>query len=166
MGYYSEDTEEMYGVDMDGLVEAFLVDDLTHNYGEDSIHEFCSPGGAADALLEAKVLSNKRTVIRLDKASDFARRKMITALAMAKAANSPEFAKLVKVQLLRKQLKAKILAKFGSRAARVAARGQKQYVKTMKGVNLSNSMNGPSITELRASKLKKLVKDDENRKSN
>lgn len=165
MGFYTEDHDEnTYGVDMDALVEAFLIDDLTHNYGEDAIHEFCSAGGAADALLEAKVLSNKRTVVRLDKQSDLARRKMITALAMAKASNAPEYNKLVKVQLLRKQLKAKILAKFGSRAAKLAVKGQKQYVKSMKNVSISNTMTGPSLTELRKAKLNKdVVTHDKNR---
>ena len=47
MGFYTEyHDENTYGVDMDALVEAFLIDDLTHNYGEDAIHEFCSAGGA------------------------------------------------------------------------------------------------------------------------
>ena len=155
MGMYATDDENTYGVDMDTLVEAFLIDDLTHNYGEDAIHEFCAPGGAADALLEAKVLSNKRTIVRLDKTADLTRREMITALAMAKAQNAPEYAKLVKVQLLRKQLKAKIFSKFGARAKKIALKGQKEYMKAMKGINVSNNMNGSSIAELKAKKAEK-----------
>ena len=60
MGLYSNNEDEYYGIDENALIEAFLIDDLTHNYGEDAIHEFCAPGGVADALLEAKILSNKR----------------------------------------------------------------------------------------------------------
>lgn len=158
MGFYSNNTENTYGVDMDALVEAFLVDDLTHNYGEDAIHEFCAPGGVADALLEAKILSNKRTIVRLDKTADLSRREMITALAMAKAQNAPEYTKLVKVQLLRKQLKAKIFAKYGSRAKKVALKGQKMYMKAMKGVSIPNSLNGPLLSAAKKAAEKKAEK--------
>ena len=50
--YVDFENLEDYGLDMNALVEAFLIDDLTHNYGEETIKEFCAPGGVADALLE------------------------------------------------------------------------------------------------------------------
>lgn len=140
MGLYSIN-EEDYGLDMDALVEAFLVDDLTHNYGEDAIHEFCAPGGIADALLEAKVLSNKRTAVRLDKTSDQKRRIVIAAIQMARAKKDPLYTKLVKYQLLRKQTRQKIVDKYGAKASKAAIKGQKQYVKAMRGVNISNNVN-------------------------
>ena len=140
MGLYSIN-EEDYGLDMDALVEAFLVDDLTHNYGEDAIHEFCAPGGIADALLEAKVLSNKRTAVRLDKTSDQKRRMVIAAIQMARAKKDPLYTKLVKYQLLRKQTRQKIVDKYGAKASKAAIKGQKQYVKAMRGVNISNNVN-------------------------
>ena len=140
MRLYSNN-EEDYGLDMNALVEAFLIDDLTHNYSEDTIHEFCAPGGLADALLEAKVLSNKRTVIRLDKTADALRRKVITAIQMARSKKDPLYAKLVKYQLLRKQTRQKIVDKYGAKATKAAIKGQKQYVKTMRGVNISNNIN-------------------------
>lgn len=140
MGLYSIN-EEDYGLDMDALVEAFLVDDLTHNYGEDAIHEFCAPGGIADALLEAKVLSNKRTAVRLDKTSDQKRRMVIAAIQMARAKKDPLYTKLVKYQLLRKQTRQKIVDKYGAKASKAAIKGQKQYVKAMRGVNVSNNIN-------------------------
>ena len=36
MGVYSENfhEDEDFGIDMGALVEAFVIDDLTHNYGE------------------------------------------------------------------------------------------------------------------------------------
>ena len=140
MGLYSNN-EEDYGLDMNALVEAFLVDDLTHNYGEDAIHEFCAPGGIADALLEAKVLSNKRTAVRLDKTSDQKRRMVIAAIQMARAKKDPLYTKLVKYQLLRKQTRQKIVDKYGAKASKAAIKGQKQYVKAMRGVNISNNVN-------------------------
>ena len=147
MGMYSDNIrDEDFGIDMDALVEAFIIDDLTHNYGEDTIKEFCAAGGVGEALLEAKVLSNKRTLMRLSKESDLARRKVIAAIQMARAKNDPLFAKLVKHKLLFKQDRQKIVAKYGSKASRAAIAGQKEYIKRMKNVNLTNSGSGAFIT--------------------
>lgn len=147
MGVYSDNIrDEDFGIDMDALVEAFIIDDLTHNYGEDTIKEFCAAGGVGEALLEAKVLSNKRTLMRLSKESDLARRKVIAAIQMARAKNDPLFAKLVKHKLLFKQARQKIVAKYGSKASRAAIAGQKEYIKRMKNVNLTNSGSGAFIT--------------------
>ena len=108
MGVYSENfhEDEDFGIDMGALVEAFVIDDLTHNYGEETIKEFCAPGGVGEALLEAKVLSNKRTMVRLSKETDLERRKVIAAI-----------------------------------------QGQKEYIKAMKGVNLTNSGSGAFLTQ-------------------
>ena len=147
MGVYSDNIrDEDFGIDMDALVESFIIDDLTHNYGEDTIKEFCAAGGVGEALLEAKVLSNKRTLMRLSKESDLARRKVIAAIQMARAKNDPLFAKLVKHKLLFKQDRQKIVAKYGSKASRAAIAGQKEYIKRMKNVNLTNSGSGAFIT--------------------
>lgn len=147
MGMYSDNIrDEDFGIDMDALVEAFIIDDLTHNYGEDTIKEFCAAGGVGEALLEAKVLSNKRTLMRLSKESDLERRKVIAAIQMARAKNDPLFAKLVKHKLLFKQDRQKIVAKYGSKASRAAIAGQKEYIKRMKNVNLTNSGSGAFIT--------------------
>ena len=141
MGLYSNNEDEYFGLDENALIEAFLIDDLTHNYGEDAIHEFCAPGGIADALLEAKVLSLKRTAVRLDKNSDAKRRMVIAAIMMAKAKKDPLYAKLVKYQLLRKQTRQKIVDKYGAKASKAAIKGQKAYIKAMRGVNISNNIN-------------------------
>ena len=147
MGFYSENMyDEDLGLDMDALVEAFLIDDLSHNYGEDTIKEFCAPGGIGEALLEAKVLSNKRTIVRLSKETDLERRKTIAAIQMARAKHDPLYNKLVKYKVLSKQARAKITAKYGSKAAKAAVIGQKNYVKAMRNVNLSNSGSGAFLT--------------------
>lgn len=148
MGMYSDNIrDEDFGIDMDALVEAFIIDDLTHNYGEDTIKEFCAPGGVGEALLEAKVLSNKRTLMRLSKESDLKRREVIAAIRMAREKNDPLFAKLIKHKLLFKQNRQKIMAKYGSRASKAAIVGQKEYIKRMKNVNLTNSGSGAFITQ-------------------
>ena len=140
MGIYSENGyNDEFGIDMDALVEAFLVDDLTHHYSENTVREFCAPNGVGESLLEAKVLSNKRTMVRLSKATDLNRRKTIAAIMMARAKKDPLYNKLVKYQLLRKQTRAKIVEKYGNRAARAAMVAQKQYMKNMRGVNLTNT---------------------------
>ena len=148
MGLYSNDPE-LYGLDMDALVEAFLIDDLTHNYGQDAIREFCAPGGIADALLEAKILSNKRTVVRLSKADDEKRRMTIAAIQMAKQHNDPLYAKLIKYKVLFKQTRQKIVDKYGAKATKASIKGQKQYIKSMRGINISNNVNS-SIADAKA----------------
>ncbi len=137
-----DDDEE----DMDEVVEAFLIDDITHHWTDAQIKEFCAPGGAGEALCEAKVLSTKRTMVRLSKESDFERRKAIIAIQMARARRDPLYEKLVKYQTLRKQTREKILQKYGNQAARKALRGQKEYQKTMRNVNLANSGSAAFIT--------------------
>lgn len=148
MGMYSDNNrDEDFGIDMDALVEAFLIDDLTHNYGEDTIKEFCAPGGVGDALVEAKVLGGDRTMVRLTKQTDLKRRQVITAIQMARANNDPLYGKLVKYKLLFKQTRQKVVAKYGNKANRAALKAQKEYLKTMKGVNLSNSGSGAFLTK-------------------
>jgi len=149
MGIYSENNnmvDEDFGINMDALVEAFLIDDLTHNYPDETVHEFCAPGGVAEALLaEGKIFQNKSTVFRLNKESELERRKAIAAIMMAKAKNDPQYAKLVKYKALYKQAKAKIVEKYDSRAAKAAIKGQKEYVKKMRGVNVD--FTGRTVTE-------------------
>ena len=81
------------------------------------------------------------------KESDLERRKVIAAIQMARAKGDPLFAKLVKHKLLFKQDRQKIVAKYGSRASKAAIVGQKEYIKRMKNVNLTNSGSGAFITQ-------------------
>ena len=149
MGVYSNSRydydEDLADIDMSSLQEAFLIDDLTHNYSEEDIKNFCE-SGAVDALLEVGVLKNKRTIVRLNKSSDLHRREVISAIQIAKQKNDPLVDKLLKYKALFKQAKAKITEKYGHQAARVAVKGQKEYIHTMKHVNLSNSKNGSMLT--------------------
>lgn len=146
MGIYSDYNaiDEDFGIDMEELVEAFLIDDLMHNYGDETIREFCAEGGVGEALLEIGVLKNKNTVIRMNKESDLKRRTVVAAIMMAKAKNDPMYSKLVKYKALYKQSRNKIVAKYSSKASKAAIKGQKEYMKAMRGVQLSNNLNAVS----------------------
>ena len=50
-------------------------------------------------------------------------------------------------KLLFKQTRQKIMAKYGSKATRAAIKGQKEYIKAMKSVNLTNSGSGAFLTK-------------------
>lgn len=142
MGIYSESNQD-YGLDMDKLVESYLVDDLTYNYGPETIKEFCAPGGVGEALVEAKVLG-KRTLVRLSKKDDLDRRQTIAAFQMARENNDPLWNKLVKVQAQRKDIIAKIKQKYAMKSQRAAVAGQKEYIKTMRKVPKSFMQSGGS----------------------
>lgn len=119
--------------DMDLLAEAFLVDEVNHKWSDAQVAEFCAPGGAGEALVEAKVL-NKKTLVRLSKKDDLDRRTTMAAMELAKQKNDPLFQKLVVIYAKKDELKSKIIAKYGSRAQKVALAGQKAYIKKMKSV--------------------------------
>ena len=147
MGLYTEKFEDE-DLDMSALVEAFMYDDLVHNYSEETVREFCAPGGVGEALFEAGVLKSNRSFVRLGKQSDLHRREVITAIQLARKHHDPLFDKLVKYQMLKKQTRAKIMKKYGSKAAKIALKGQKEYIKSMKGVNVSNIPNSAFISNV------------------
>ena len=131
MGIYSNNND--LDLDMHNLVEAFLIDDLIHNYSADTVKEFCAPGGVGEALEEAKVLG-KRTLVRLSKKDDLDRRTTIAAFQMAKEKNDPLWNKLVTIQAKRKELIAQIKKKYSTRSQKADIAGQKEYIKTMRKV--------------------------------
>lgn len=136
MGIFSNNYENIASVsNMDALVEMFLVDDISR-LNQAQLEEFCAPGGAGEALVEAKVLG-KRTLVRLSKTDDLERRRTMTAMHMAKENKDPLFDQLAKNRVKEKELLSKILAKYGNRAERDAKVAQKEYIKTMKKVPAS-----------------------------
>ena len=141
MGIYASSNE--IDLDMNNLVEAFLIDELTHNYNAETIKEFCAPGGVGDALVEAKVLG-KRTLVRLSKKDDLDRRTTIAAFQMAKEKNDPLWNKLVQIQAKKKELTAQIKKKYSAKSHKAAVVGQKEYIKTMRKVPKSFMQFGGS----------------------
>lgn len=119
-------------INMDELIESFLVDDLSR-LNEAQIAEFCAPGGAGEALVEAGKMS-KKTVVRLSKADDLKRRSMMAAMQRAKEKGDPLFDKLALNRVKEKDLLDAIYNKYKMIAEKDAKAAQKEYITTMKKV--------------------------------
>lgn len=119
------------GVNMTGLVEKFLYDDISRGT-EQQIKEFCNSPEAA-ALLEKGVFK-KPTLMRLGKSDDLKRREKLTAFELAKQDKSPLWDQLVKNRKKEKELIGKIMKKYGPKASKVAKIAQKDYIKAAKSV--------------------------------
>lgn len=126
------ESSQMSETSMKALIESFLLDDLSR-LNEVQIAEFCAPGGAGEALVEAKVLG-KNTMVRLSKTDDLERRITMTAMQMARDNNDPLFEKLALNRVKEKELLQKIRGKYGMKAEKEAKIAQKEYIKTMKKV--------------------------------
>ena len=110
---------------LEQVVESFIVDEVCKMDDED-IKSWCESDECL-GLQEANVLK-KSTAMRLSKADDFKRREKIAAYALARQANDPLYAKMLKQRSLWKQTSNKILAKYGSKANRLAKKGQAAYM--------------------------------------
>lgn len=81
------------------------------------------------AVLEAKGLIGRKTLIKLNKNDDVARRTSAAAYQMAKDANDPLWRKLTFHMAKKNEYKEKILKKYNSKATRVAKKSQKDFMK-------------------------------------
>ena len=86
----------------------------------------------AKVLLEKKLLSRK-TLVRLSKQDDLARRVKMAAFQIAKQKKDQLWAKLVKNRVIERQLIRKIVQKYQNQAVRLAKQGQRDYVKAATG---------------------------------
>ena len=108
------------------MLEMMIVDDVIRGDAQ-SIKEFCeSP--VAQVLQEKQVLK-KATLMRLDKIDDKKRRVKLAVYALAKAAKDNDFKKLKMYIKGKKAMTAKLMKKYGTKAARVADIAQKNYIK-------------------------------------
>lgn len=126
-------TQQILSVDeaaqSDEILEAFLVDEIMQGSAED-IEKFCE-SAEAQILVEKQVL-NKPTLIRMSKEGDYKRRVKLICYTLAKNAQDPLWAKLVKFQKLKKEYSQKIFDKYNTKAARIAKTAQKEYIKKAK----------------------------------
>jgi len=113
----------------DEIIECLLVDDVLQGSSED-IKKFCE-SAEAQVLVEKQVL-NKPTLIRMSKEGDYNRRVKLICYTLAKNANDPLWAKLVKFQKAKKEYSQKIYDKYCTKAARIAKASQKEYIKKAK----------------------------------
>ena len=107
------------------VVESIIVDEVCKMDSE-AIKEWCESPEAI-GLQEANVLK-KSTAMRLSKQDDFKRREKIAAYALARQANDPLYHKLIKARTMWKGYSDKILAKYGTKANRIAKKGQAAYM--------------------------------------
>jgi len=85
----------------------------------------------AQLLVEKSVL-NKKTLVRLSKNDDLARRVKMAAFQIAKQKKDPLWTKLVKNRVIERALIKKIVQKYNNQAVRVARKSQVEYIKTAK----------------------------------
>lgn len=81
------------------------------------------------AVMEAKGMIGRKTLIRLNKNDDVTRRTSAAAYQMAKDANDPLWRKLMFHMEKKNEFKDKILKKYNAKAIRVAKQSQKDYLK-------------------------------------
>lgn len=114
---------------MDALNEACMYSELAAMPMEERKKVFATE---SYQLLEAKGLIGKRTRVTLSKQDDLDRRETMAALQLAKEANDTLWDKLALNRVKERDLLSKIRTKYGSRAKRVAAIGQRDYIKTIR----------------------------------
>ena len=123
---YNESAQDFEIQDMDALGEAFIYDDLSKLSDADK-KAFLESEDCA--LLEAKKLIGRKTLVRLSKNDDITRRTTMAAMQLAKERKDPLWEKLVKNRIKERQLLAAIRKKYGAKGQRVARQGQKAYLK-------------------------------------
>ena len=94
------------------------------------------------ALLEKKNITNRKTLVRLNKNDDISRRTTMAALQIAKQKNDSLFNKLVKNRIMERKLLTAIKKKYGSVAQRAAIKGQREYIK---GTNSSKILKASDL---------------------
>ena len=97
---------------------------------QEEIKEFCE-SAEAQALMEKAVL-NKKTLVRLSKKDDLARRVKQAAYQIAREKKDPLWVKLVKTQMMKRKLVAAIMKKYQNPAMRLARASQVEYIKAAK----------------------------------
>lgn len=130
MGIYAPGagiSEDVQLENPDELLEAYIYDELSML--DDTMKEAFINSPECEAMIEAGVI-NKRTVVRLSKNDDLIRRRKMAAYQLAKEKEDPLWDKLVKNRIKERELIAKIVAKYGMKAEKVAKIGQKQYLKS------------------------------------
>ena len=132
MGFFTENHDEFdddmldENFDMDAYTETCLFMDLLSL--PDEQRKAIAESEEA-AILEHKGLIGRKTFIRLNKQDDLGRRTSAAAYQMAKDANDPLWNKLVFHMGKKNEFKQKILKKYSQKAARVAKKSQKNYLK-------------------------------------
>lgn len=114
---------------VNAVTESMIYADLVQ-LPQEEIKEFCE-SAEAQALMEKAVL-NKKTLVRLSKKDDLARRVKQAAYQIAREKKDPLWVKLVKTQMMKRKLVAAIMKKYQNPALRLARASQVEYIKAAK----------------------------------
>ena len=112
---------------VEATAESYLYNELA-KLDDEARKEFVE-SAEAEALLEKAVL-NKKTMIRLSRQDDMARRVKIAAYQLAKDKKDPLWTKLVLNRVKERQLIAKIVQKYHNAAVKLAKVGQREFIKS------------------------------------
>lgn len=108
--------------------EQLMIADEIANLDAEQLREFCSPGGLGETLVTEGKLKN-RTLVRLSKKDDLARRKKMACYQLAKEANSPAWKKFEFHRSEALKYEKQMFKQYGSKAERLAKEAQRDYLK-------------------------------------
>jgi hypothetical protein len=129
---HSNLNEDLQGLDMDSVMEAFFYDDLSR-MSDTALKGFLESEQCK--ALQEKTAFAKPTLMRLDKDADKLRRIRLMCYTLAKKNKDPNWLKCQKYRALWKKYRAAIFKKYGNVATRLATISQKQYIKKVQGGN-------------------------------
>lgn len=112
--------------DFDALVENMFFDKIS-SLDEQERKEFLA-SDACKALEEGGMIG-KKTFVRLNKLDDLARRMQLAVYQKAKEDGDPNYVKLKKVQAKKRELKSKLMAKYGNRVKNDVLKAQRALIK-------------------------------------
>ena len=128
-GYSDPNTGEEIEINMDELMEQFFFDE---HYADSDEEKRALIESADSILLEKNNITNKKTLVRLNKNDDLTRRSTMAAMQIAKDKNDALWKALVKNRIQERKLLRAIKKKYGNAATRVAKIAQRNYLKGSK----------------------------------
>ena len=141
MGIFDNDVANANNVEldesaMDDLMRDMLIDEIM-SLPDAKRRAFCESPDFADlrTSLQEKGMINKTTLMRLSKDSDLERRSQLAAIALAKAANSPEYRKYEKAQRMKKEAREAMFKTYKSKALMTSKAAQREYIKKTGGIS-------------------------------
>lgn len=124
-------------VNLEELFEQFFFDEHYADSDEEKMELFQNA-----AVLEKANITNRKTLVRLNKNDDIRRRSTMAALQIAKQKKDPLWNKLVLNRVKERQLLKAINKRYGNKAVMVAKRGQREY---LKNVNKSKMLKASDL---------------------
>lgn len=127
---HSNLNEDMNGIDMDSVMEAFFYDDLSR-MSDTALKNFMESDQCK--ALQEKTAFAKPTLMRLGKDADKLRRIRLMCYTLAKNNKDQNWVKCQKYRAMWKKHRAAIFKKYGNAATRLATIAQKNYIKKVQG---------------------------------